>query len=259
MAKPAPRELTVLSIQPLSPNMHRFILEGGSLADFPANQASAYVKLVFENPDPDSDRPLMRSITVVTSDPEQKTLTVDIALHNRDNPEKQGPAGLWAASAKPGSHVLLSGPGDCKLVDLTADWFLLAGDLTALPAIRANLQQMPKTAKGHVVLEVPTIADSDALLIEKQDFPEGIELHWIINPNPGQQSDLLQRTVASLNWLPGRPYIWAAGELKSVLQLRNHLNQQMSAPRPVRYISSYWQLGLDDEQHKLEKKRQLAE
>ncbi|MRI34516.1 NADPH-dependent ferric siderophore reductase [Endozoicomonas sp. OPT23] len=257
MAKPAPRAVTVQSIEQLTTNMKRLIFTGESLSDFPENQASAYVKMVFEVPG--SPKPIMRSMTVVDSSQKRKELTIDIVVHNKHQPEKQGPAGRWLAKAKAGDPALIAGPGDTKLVDLDADWFFIAGDMTALPAIRANLQLMPESAKGYIVLEVPDKDDQRALEISEQQIPDGIDIHWVINSESGCNPEQIKDTLTQLEWLPGTPYIWAAGELKAVLELRNHLNQTMPKPRPARYISSYWQKGLNDEQHKLEKKRQLTE
>ncbi len=257
MPKPAPRAVTVKSIQPLTANMKRLIFTGESLADFPVDQASAYIKLVFETPA--KPKPVLRSMTVVDSDPKKKELTIDVVVHNEHQPDKRGPAGRWLTTTKEGDSVLISGPGDTKLVDFEADWFIFAGDMTALPAIRANLLKMPTDAKGYVVIEVPEVDDKRALHIPNDQLPAGIEIHWVINPDSGSDSQLLKNTLKGLKWLPGSPYIWAAGELRSVLNLRNHLNEQMPKPRPTRYISSYWQKGLADEEHKQEKKRQLTE
>ena len=257
MAKPAPIKLRIDRIQNLSPNLRRFVLTGSSLKGFPEESASGYVKLVFENPE--GGQPLMRSITVVNMDTRAQELTLDIALHNQNSPEKLGPAGKWVANAKPGQDLLVAGPGDTKLVDFTADWFFMSGDMTALPAIRANLQRMPDSARGYVVLEIPHQDDKYALDIPAEQIPEGIEIHWLVNPEPGSEPSLIKNLIKKLEWLPGTPYIWAAGELRSVLDLRSHLNIEMPKPRPARYISSYWQKGLANEEHKQEKKRRLTE
>ena len=39
---------------------------------------------------------------------------------------------------------MVSGPGPKKLVDMNADWFLIAGDMSALPAISVNLEKLPR-------------------------------------------------------------------------------------------------------------------
>ncbi len=44
-----------------------------------------------------------------------------------------------------------------------ADWYLFAGDHTALPAISAMLEQLPATAKGLAFIEVPDAGKSQRL------------------------------------------------------------------------------------------------
>ncbi|WOG28181.1 siderophore-interacting protein [Endozoicomonas sp. 8E] len=256
MARSPARVLSVKSIESLSPHMKRVILTGESLSDFPSGQASAYVKLVFDNPAM-PEKPLQRSYTVVSSDQRAQHLTIDFAVHcyNSD----QGPAARWLEGANIGDPVLVSGPGPTKLVDLEADWFVMTGDLTALPAIRANIEILPAHAKGYAVLEIPHQDDQQAMALEASSIPEGMEIIWVINPHPGQQKELLRDALANLPHLPGSPYLWAASELNAVLEIRNWVNRESLAPRSSRYISSYWQLGLPDEAHKVQKRERLTE
>ena len=62
-------------------------------------------------------------------------------------------------NAQPGNRILVGGPGPRKLINTSADWILLAGDMTALPAIKINLAHLPRDAKGYVVLEVVDESD----------------------------------------------------------------------------------------------------
>ena len=50
--------------------------------------------------------------------------------------------------AQPGDSITLAGPGGKKLLDFSADWLVLVGDMTALPAISVNLEQLPANATG---------------------------------------------------------------------------------------------------------------
>ncbi|WP_252177860.1 siderophore-interacting protein [Endozoicomonas sp. 4G] len=256
MARSPARELSVKSIESLSPHMKRVVLTGESLSDFPPDQASAYIKLVFDNP-ATPEKPLRRSYTVVSSDQHTQQLTIDFAVH--PNTRDQGPAARWLEDASIGDPISVSGPGPTKLVDLDADWFVLTGDLTALPAIRANIEILPSHAKGYVILEIPHQDDQQSLALEASSIPEGMEIIWVINPHPGQQKELLKEALANLPRLPGNPYLWAASELNAVLEIRNWANGQSLTPRSSRYISSYWQLGLPDEAHKVQKRERLAE
>ncbi|WP_062259981.1 siderophore-interacting protein [Endozoicomonas arenosclerae] len=256
MARSPVRELSVQSIESLSPHMKRVILTGESLSDFPPNQASAYVKLAFDNP-VTPEKPLLRSYSVVDCDQAEQQLIIDFAVHSEG--EDQGPAARWLEQVTVGDSIPVSGPGPTKLVDLEADWFVLAGDLTALPAIRANIEILPSDAKGYVILEIPHQDDQQSLGLDAASIPEGLEVIWMVNPHPGKQKGLLKETLAGLTRLPGKPYIWAASELNSVLEIRSWIDEESLAPRSSRYISSYWQLGLADEAHKVQKKQRLAE
>lgn len=73
--------------------------------------------------------------------------------------EDAGRASEWAKNARPGGNILIGGPGPKKLLDNTADWCLLVGDMTALPAISVNIEQLPADARGYAVIEVTDESD----------------------------------------------------------------------------------------------------
>lgn len=236
MNKPAPRELTLIRKQQLTPNMLRVTLGGTGMQTFPADQASAYVKLMF--PQHGAARPAVRTYTVRAQ--RETEIDIDFVVH-----QDAGPAASWAMNAPPGDSILVGGPGPKKQVDHQADWFLILGDMTALPAIGVNLAQLPTNARGYAVIEV--ICEDD---IQPLSVPDGIEVHWQINPQPGQNSGALLDKVRQLPWLGGRPYVWCACELTSMRQLRDHFRSRPELDRDNLYISSYWKLGVKEEEHK---------
>lgn len=240
MSKPQPRELTLLRRQTLTPNMLRITLGGPGMQQFPDDQESAYVKLLF--PREGQDRPLMRSYTVRSQRPDE--IDIDFVIH-----AEGGPASTWALNAAIGTPILVGGPGPKKVVDADADWFLIAGDMTALPAISVNLQQLPRDARGYAVVEVISEADIQPLTV-----PENIELHWLVNPHPGQTSDVLLNRIRELPWLEGRASVWCACELNSMRQLRDHFRPMDALTKEDLYISSYWKLGCDQDEHKILKR-----
>ncbi|GLX12176.1 siderophore-interacting protein [Pseudomonas straminea] len=240
MARPAPRTLQVIASTQVTPHMLRVTLGGGEIDSFPADQESAYIKLMFTAPG--SDKNLVRTYTVRQQRVDQ--FDVDFVLH-----EDAGPASQWAMAARPGDSILVGGPGPKKLVDNSADWFLVIGDMTALPAISVNLEQLPADARGHAVIEV-----IDAQDIQPLRHPAGVELHWLINPHPGQNPQLLVDHVRQLAWLPGRPSIWAACEFSGMRALRQHFREERQIDRKDLYISSYWKLGSSEDQHKTVKR-----
>ncbi|MGK0526109.1 MAG: NADPH-dependent ferric siderophore reductase [Pseudomonadales bacterium] len=240
MSKPAPRTLDVIRSAYITPHMLRVTLGGSGLAGFPEDQESAYIKLIF--PQPGRARPLMRTYTI--SGQRSDEIDVDFVLHTAD-----GPASAWARSARPGDQILVGGPGIKKLVNNDADWHLLVGDMTALPAIAVNLAQLPEDARGYAVLEVVTDED-----IQPLQHPENIEIHWVVSAVPNVDTSALLKRIEQLAWLPGQPAVWAACEFHSMRALRTYFKQQRQMPKSHLYISSYWKINSTEDQHKIEKR-----
>ena len=242
-----------------TPNVVRVTFGGDALADFPQGRESANVKLLLRRDGQDEagylaalagegEKPIKRTYTVLAHRPPDGArgaeLDVDFALHGRP-----GPATRWALSAAPGDRVGLAGPGAPKRADPDADWFLFAGDASALPAIDANLRALRRDATGHVVVEVLDAADRREL-----DAPPGVRVRWIVNPDPGAPMGPLVDEVKGIDWPPGTPAAWVAGETGAVRKLRAWLVHERALDRAHRYTSGYWQLGLDEDGHQLVKR-----
>ena len=104
---------------------------------FPENQESGYVKLLF--PSDEANKSIMRSYTIRAFDAADQAITLDFADHGN-----AGPASTWANVAEPGDPMTIRGPGETKLAAANADWHLLAGDMSALPALAVNLERLPR-------------------------------------------------------------------------------------------------------------------
>ncbi|WP_339759888.1 siderophore-interacting protein [uncultured Hoeflea sp.] len=244
MARPEPRELDVIGKQRVTPNMLRVTLGGAGLEGFPEDQTSAYIKLRL--PDAASGRDVVRTYTVRTHHAE--TIDVDFALH-----EECGPATAWAMNAQAGDTIMVGGPGPRKLVHDNADWYLLVGDMTALPAISGNLELLPDTARGTAVIEVMDEAD-----IQDLKKPPHLAIEWVINPRPGHDSGLLIERIRSLPWQDGNPSVWAACEFSSMRKLREYFRGERGLDSSNLYISSYWKAGSNEDNHKIAKREDAA-
>ncbi|ODS22555.1 NADPH-dependent ferric siderophore reductase [Candidatus Endobugula sertula] len=242
MPNRASRILTIVRKQLLTTNMMRITLGGEALRDFPEGQESAYMKLSFVSK---SGKPCVRSYSIRAYDPQALTLTIDFVVHG-DN----GPASAWAIQSKVGEQIVTNGPGPVKLVSQAADWFLIAGDMTALPAIGVNLETLPQDAQGYAVIEV--ISADDRQLIEA---PSGVQVLWVTNPHPDTPNTILADVVKALDWLEGRPNIWLASEFDTMRNLRRYFKTERGVDRADMYASSYWKMGETDEGHKAAKKR----
>ncbi len=183
-----PYSAQVVRTERLTPHMQRVVLGGESLAGFSADTCTDhYVKLLFPSggatyPEPfDLERiraefpreqwPVTRTYTVRRWDPEQREMTLDFVVHG-----DEGLAGPWALRARPGDTVRFLGPGGAYAPDPTADWHLLAGDESALPAIARSLEALPEGARVHAFVEV-------AGPEEEQKIDSAAEVVWLHRGN----------------------------------------------------------------------------
>jgi NADPH-dependent ferric siderophore reductase len=250
VAKPI-TALTVITTERLGPAMQRVWFRGDLAAFAEFDQADRYVKLLFTpEGSPDlgqlgaGERPAVRSYTVLELDVAAGTFAIDFALHG------SGFAMRWARAAQPGDAIHVQGPGSGYSPDLTADWYLFAGDDAALPAIRQALAALPAGARGYAVIEVGAPAEELPLPV-----PEGVELRWLHRDDPASPG--LAAAVGGLRWLDGRVDVFVHGEAQTVMQqIRPQLAARGVDARAAS-ISGYWKLGLVDEEFRAWK-RELA-
>ncbi|QXJ25140.1 siderophore-interacting protein [Actinomadura graeca] len=256
-------ELHVLRVARLGPSMAR-ITFGGACLDASARGTGAFVtggrdqrfKLFLPHPHQDAplmpddwspdtwfadwraldpaERGIMRSYTVRGQRPGE--LDVDFVLHLDG---ASGPAARWAASARPGHRVVVLGPtgpdnGGYDFRPPPGVPVLIAGDLTALPAIAGNLAWLPAGTPARVWIEVP--GDGD-----RQDLPTAAdaEIAWV---SPGTLLDAVRAAE-----LPDGPYAWIAGESATVRALRRHLVNERGLDRRSVTFTGYWRRGATEE------------
>lgn len=119
-----------------------------------------------------------------------------------------------------------------------AQWYLMAGDHTALPVISVLLESIPRDAEGDVYLEV--YGKEDVLDLVK---PENIRIHWLFNPTPGQSS-LLAEKIKSTNFPPDNRFVFAAAESASIKEIQQFLKEEQQLEREEWQAYAYWKLGV---------------
>ncbi len=239
--RPEPKVFDVLSASMVTPNMRRVSIGGAALEEFPAGQDGGYLKLRIPGAAP-ADKPCVRTYTIRHQTP--GALDIDFALHGSGG--VGGPAVSWAQTVAPGERISAGGPGPAKLLPPGAGWYLVAGDMTALPAIAVNLAALPEDAVGHAVIEVQTEEDRQDML-----HPAGFDIHWLINPEPGHHPQLFEQAVRQVPWGgAGNVYAWCATEFEAMRRTRQYLRGERSLPPGQLYISSYWKQGLGEDQHR---------
>ncbi|AXB42808.1 siderophore-interacting protein [Amycolatopsis albispora] len=229
----------------------RVTLGGPGTAGFEAHSPDEHVKLIFPEPDgtlrlpePNGDmlrwpRPLptSREYTVRRYDPVTGELDLDVALHDG------GLGADWARAARPGDLVHVAGPPGGLIVPHNYDRYLLAGDLTALPAIARWLEELPRTAAGWAFVEVAD--ESEQIELHP---PEDVEVHWLHrgDAEPGT-SDLLEKAVRAVPIPEGeRIYVWLAGEAGVLKPLRRWVRDELRLDRGDHDITGYWKRGVAD-------------
>jgi NADPH-dependent ferric siderophore reductase len=111
------------------------------------------------------------------------------------------------------------------------------------------LEAMPRDAKGVAVFEVTSIEDKQDI-----DAPAGIDMHWILHPDPQVPSDVAEKLIRDLEWPNGRVQTCIAGESSAIRSLRAYLSQDKGVDRDDLYISGYWKIGLVEDEHQRFKK-----
>jgi NADPH-dependent ferric siderophore reductase len=240
----------VLGTARLAPHMIRVVLGGDGLSAFEAGAfTDHYVKLLFPLPGVEYPRPFdlaairasmpreqwpaTRTYTVRGWDPVARELTVDFVYHG-----DEGLAGPWAANAVPGDELFFSGPGGAYAPSPDADWHLLAGDESALPAIAAALEALPADAVARVFVEVGGPDEE-----QKLDAPPGAEIVWLHRGTGGG----LPGAVRELEFPPGVVHAFVHGEATAVKELRRHLRIDRGLDRELLSISGYWRRGFNED------------
>lgn len=261
------RSARVKETRRLTPEMIRVVLSGPDLVDLPlGDHTDAYVKLAFppagapyhtaegyselrDALDPQY-RPALRTYTVRSYDETSAELTLDFVYHG-----DEGLAGPWAASAQPGDEVMFLGPGGGYAPDPEADWHLLVGDESALPAIAAALERIPAGVTAHAFVEVASAAEEQPL-----GSAADLRLTWVHRDAVGGVRSIALVSAVRAAELPvGEVHAFLHGEAGFVKQLRHHLRFERGIPKEMLSVSGYWRLGHDDEGWRAEKASWKAE
>ena len=256
-------QLTVTRTEAVTPAIRRVWFHSDDLSAFAeSGWTDRYVKLLVPRPGvaypepldidavraahPREEWPALRTYTVRAFDPVAGELTIDFVHHG-----DAGLAGPWAAAAQPGDPLLLLGPGGAYAPDPTADWHLLVGDGSALPAIGAALERVPAGAPVHALVEVDTPADEQNLTT-----PGRLDLRWT-HRDPTRPEQLVE-ALAALPFPAGRVHAFVHGEAGAVRAPRRHLLDERGVPRDDLSVSGYWRRGDDEEGYRVFKQAERA-
>ncbi|MFI9051899.1 siderophore-interacting protein [Streptomyces sp. NPDC053427] len=264
--------IQVTDVRRITPRMVRVTFAGDGLDAFPT-WPDQQLKLLFPRPGqtaprlpdkgadgdvmrwyeaflaiPEDERPWMRSYTVRSYDAERHRITVDFVLHAAaEAPEADtaaGPATRWAAKAQRGDTLARYGPSAIYARPLPldgADWLLLAGDETALPAIGSLVEALPEGARAVAYIEVADAA-------EEQFFatPADLTVRWVHRNDvaAGNGEALLSAVRDAAFPSSGEAFAWLAGEAGTVRALRRHLVNERGLATTQIDFTGYWRRKL---------------
>jgi NADPH-dependent ferric siderophore reductase len=238
-----PRRIEVARIEQLSPQMKRIGFTGADLRSFEWRGPAGHLKLIVPAdgehvapmPTPDGARPpLMRTYTPRHFDAAAQQLDIDFVLH------VHGPAGRWAARAQLGDQLAMMGPAPGYTIDAGVAWVLLIGDDTALPAIETILEELPKTTRAQVLMEVV-----DTHEVRPLHCAATVDARWLPRgDDPREAGKALLAALRGLGGLPDGPgRVYVGCEATAMRTLRGVLLDELGLDRSRLVGRGYWKLG----------------
>ncbi|MBO4161200.1 siderophore-interacting protein [Micromonospora antibiotica] len=211
----------------LTPRTVRITLTGESLTTAPPRVAADLEILL-----PGSDREVKRHYTIRHARPETGEIDLDVLLH-----EGHGPGAHWAATTRPGETVRFVGPRG-KMELRPADWYLLVGDESALPALCVITEALDPGPVSYLLAEIGDEQDrvpvqaTHLIWVRRDGSPPG-------SPHP------LAAYLDELDPPAGHGRAYLLGESRAVTALRARLPRLGIAAHDI-FIKGYWNAKHDD-------------
>ncbi|MBC8986333.1 siderophore-interacting protein [Pedobacter sp. N36a] len=238
--------LTIKSKTFLSPHYISVVLEGEDLKNFknaeigdnnkllvPVKGSKKVIFPITGVPQDETAVTVMRTYTLRNLDLEKQEMTIEFVAHG-----EEGPASAWAISSEIGDQLGVMMKKKDKKIFQPADWYLFAGDHTALPVISVLLESMQENAIGEALIEVRGAED----MIELK-HPAGVNVVWLFNATPGIGSALPELFRWAKIPSQGTRFIFAAAESRAITEIQDFLKTLPALSRNEWKAYSYWKLG----------------
>lgn len=244
------RLLEVVSVTDITPLMRRIRLSG-DMAGFASVGHADHIK-VFIFPEgvapkivpigergaefAEGERPEMRDYTPRYWNVAEGWIDLDFVLHG------DGPASGWAAQATPGQKLLIAGPRGSLVVPPAYDWYLLAGDETALPALGRRIEELPPGSKIVAIIEVDSLAEEQSF-----DTQANLSLTYLYRDGrPAGTTSLILDAIKSISFPAGDGYAYIAGESSMSKSVKAHLIETRGFNPDYVRAAGYWLSGVAD-------------
>lgn len=220
----------VVMVERSSPSLMRVELGGEDLAGF-ASLGVPDEACVFDFPVAEAARGLTpnpgRWYSLHRVGP--TSMTIGIVLH---------PGGLgsaWAERATVGETLMITGHNSWFRRPAGAQWQILLGDITALPAIDRILTESSAQVPTQAIVEIPHPGDEQA-------WVHPAEVRWVHNPDLATGSRL-EEILRDLTLPTGPGYVYVAGEAAATRAARKLLRSEFQLPVTDFGVVGYWRKG----------------
>ena len=226
-------ELTVRSVQPLSPSMVRVELAGDGLRGLSHRPGQDLMLTAVTGPPSVRRRWTIRSLDATAG-----TVAIDVALH-------EGTAESRLHESVPGDVVEAIGPrGKVHLVE-DAEVHVFLGDQSYLPAAYAMTEAVQAPATAVVVLAVAPGADR--LPLTAAACPQGTL--WVDSTADDAATGLALLDASGLAEPHVGHVVYAGGEMTLVSTIRSALTKDHGWDRESVLPKPYWRRGTPNARH----------
>ena len=228
------RNVTLSAREWLAPDYVRVRLTGADLVGFDSPGSDDHMRLFFPAGPTGSVEELRaapsREYTPLAWG--EDWLDVEFAVHG-----DAGVAAPWAAKAPLGSSIGVGGPrGSAVLVGTPASW-LLAGDETAIPAIRRFATLIPTGAPARIVIETVSAGREIEL-----DAP--VDVEWLHRGDAPSGSALIAflEALTADDAVGEDPFVFLAAE-QSIVKPGRALLDRWGVHTSNAVVKGYWKRG----------------
>ena len=242
--RPKPRTVQVSRVEKPTPGCVRVTFSGEELKGYAMTGPAAHIKVYFAAPGeprpvlpewgPEGPvlaegqkMPLSRTYTPRSYDAESNELVVEFVLHG------EGLASSWAGSVKAGDEVAVTLPGGFYAVE-PADWYVIAGDESALPGIETIIEELSDASKAQVIVEVEGPGEERALLAPN--------VTWL-HRGGAASGRRLEQAMRALETPEGNGRVWVGCEAGVMRDIRKHLLFDRGLDRAAIHTHGYWKRG----------------
>ncbi|MCR2817717.1 siderophore-interacting protein [Microbacterium sp. zg.Y1090] len=222
----------------LTPHYVRLRLVGEDLIGFSSLGSDDHIRVFFPGAPPASVEQLRsapsREYTPLDWDAEAGRLDLEFAIHG------DGVASQWAATAELGAVAGVGGPRGSLVLSGRPDSWLLAGDETAVPAMRRYAALMDADAQGRIIVEVADVAHELSIAA-----PSGVAVSFV-HRGADRAGAALAQTLDALTAADrpaGDVFAFVAAEQAIVKPARALLQERWALPADGFVAKGYWKRG----------------